>query len=324
MSLRTSAFKRADAFLRPLLPGLLVATLVSLPHAQAANLTPFAPHGWAAIGTAAALVFPHVFFPNLDPTMATISSLGTFAVAFASRPIGAAVFGHFGHRLGRKKTLIATLLIMGTSTVGVGLVPSAASIGMAAPAIRDGRLTLDFVVHGDDGVGGPWAAAAAPGDVLVFEGPGGGYRPDPDADWHLMLGDESALPAVAASLEAVPPGRRAVVRMVCDGPAHEIELSCPGDLDLAWLHRTGTEDADLLPRAVAALDFPAGKVHAFVHGEADEVRAVRRHLLAERGLARSDMSCSPYWRRTMTDEAWRRVKRDYVAQMDADVTTDVA
>ena len=188
----------------------------------------------------------------------------------------------------------------------------------------DGRLTLDFVVHGDDGVGGPWAAAAAPGDVLVFEGPGGGYRPDPDADWHLMLGDESALPAVAASLEAVPPGRRVVVRMVCDGPEHEIELSCPGDLDLAWLHRTGTDDADLLPRAVAALDFPAGRVHAFVHGEADEIRAVRRHLLAERGLARSDMSCSPYWRRTMTDEAWRRVKRDYVAQMEADVTTDVA
>ncbi len=65
-------------------------------------------------GTAAALIFPHVFFPNMGPTMATISSLGTFAVAFLSRPIGAAVFGHFGDRLGRKKTLIATLLIMGS------------------------------------------------------------------------------------------------------------------------------------------------------------------------------------------------------------------
>jgi NADPH-dependent ferric siderophore reductase len=60
-------------------------------------------------------------------------------------------------------------------------------------------------------------------------------------------------------------------------------------------------------------------VHAFVHGEAEEVRAIRRHLLAERGLSRSDMSCSPYWRRTMTDEAWRQVKRDFVAAMDADV-----
>ena len=187
------------------------------------------------------------------------------------------------------------------------------------------RLTLDFVVHGADGVGGPWAASAAPGDVLVLEGPGGGYRPDPDADWHLLVGDESALPAIAASLEAVPAGRRAVVRLLCDGPEHEIELACPGELDLAWLHRAGTpEDADLLPRAVAELAFPAGRVHAFVHGEAEEIRAIRRHLLAERGLQRSDMSCSPYWRRTMTDEAWRQVKRDFVAQMDADVEPGAA
>lgn len=182
------------------------------------------------------------------------------------------------------------------------------------------RLTLDFVVHGDDGVGGPWAAAAQPGDVLVFEGPGGGYRPDTEAAWHLLAGDESALPAIAASLEAMPAGRRAVVRLVCDGPEHEVDLACPGELDLVWLHRTGTAgDADLLVDAIAELDFPDGRVHAFVHGEADEIRAIRRHLLTERGLTRADMSCSPYWRRTMTDEAWRRIKRDYVAAMDADV-----
>jgi NADPH-dependent ferric siderophore reductase len=187
------------------------------------------------------------------------------------------------------------------------------------------RLTLDFVVHGDTGVGGPWAASAAPGDVLVLEGPGGGYRPDPEADWHLLVGDESALPAIAASLEAVPAGRRAVVRLVCDGPDHELELACPGELDVRWLHRSGTpDDADLLAREVAALEFPEGRVHAFVHGEADEIRAIRRHLLTDRGLARSDMSCSPYWRRTMTDEAWRQVKREFVAAMDTDVDSDVA
>ncbi|MFV8052333.1 MFS transporter [Mycobacterium sp. 48b] len=106
-------------------------------------------------GTAAALIFPHVFFPNMGPTMATISSLATFAVAFLSRPIGAAVFGHFGDRLGRKKTLIATLLIMGLSTVCVGLVPSAASIGIAAPIILLVlRLLQGFAV------GGEWAGSA--------------------------------------------------------------------------------------------------------------------------------------------------------------------
>ena len=183
-----------------------------------------------------------------------------------------------------------------------------------------GLLSLDFVVHGDHGAGGPWAAATQPGDVLVFEGPGSGYQPDPTADWHLLVGDESALPAIAASLEAVPAGSRAVVRLVCDGPEFEIPLTCPGELDLVWLHRTGAEDdADLLPDAVADIDFPEGRVHAFVHGEADEIRAIRRHLISDRSVPRADMSCSPYWRRTMSDEAWRAVKRDYVAAMDADV-----
>ncbi|MBO0881294.1 MAG: MFS transporter, partial [Mycobacterium sp.] len=86
-------------------------------------------------GTAAALVFPTLFFPHLTPAMATIASMGTFVAAFLSRPLGAVVFGHFGDRLGRKKTLVATLLIMGFSTVGVGLVPSTAAIGVAAPLI---------------------------------------------------------------------------------------------------------------------------------------------------------------------------------------------
>ena len=181
-------------------------------------------------------------------------------------------------------------------------------------------LTLDVVVHGDAGVAGPWAARAVPGDVLVLEGPGSGYAPDPEADWHLFVGDESALPAIAASLEAVAPDRPVVVRVVCDDPAHEVPLPTPGRLDLRWLHRAGAADpASLLLDAVRALEFPAGRVDAFVHGEADEIRGLRRHLLVERGLERSAMSCSPYWRRTMTDEAWRRVKADFVAAMDADL-----
>ncbi len=106
-------------------------------------------------GTAAALTFPSVFFPNLSPAMATIASMGTFAAAFVSRPLGGAVFGHFGDRLGRKATLVATLLIMGVSTVGVGLIPSAATIGVAAPLIvLTLRLLQGFAV------GGEWAGSA--------------------------------------------------------------------------------------------------------------------------------------------------------------------
>ncbi len=181
-------------------------------------------------------------------------------------------------------------------------------------------LTLDFVVHGDTGVAGPWAAGVQVGDVLVFEGPNGGYLPDADADWHLMVGDESALPAIAASLEILTPGAKAVVRLVCDGPAHELELSSPGEVDLLWLHRAGVaSDEDLLVSSVKVAAFPEGRVHAFVHGEAVEIREIRRHLLVDRGLTRADMSCSPYWRRDMADEAWRAVKRDFVAAMETEV-----
>jgi len=171
------------------------------------------------------------------------------------------------------------------------------------------ELTLDVVVHGDVGQGGPWALHARPGDALVFTGPAGAYRPDPSADWHLLVGDESALPAIAASLEAVPAGAPVVVRLACDGPEHEVPLDTPGDLDLAWLHRSGAAgDAGLLPAAVAAATFPTGRAHAFIHGEAGETRQVRRHLLADRGLDPAWLSCSPYWRRGLTDEKWRQVK----------------
>jgi NADPH-dependent ferric siderophore reductase len=180
-------------------------------------------------------------------------------------------------------------------------------------------LTIDFVVHGDAGVAGPWADHAEPGDVLVFTGPSGGYRPDPEAPWHLLAGDESALPAIAATLETLAAGARAVALLVCDGPDHELPLTSAADVDVRWLHRAGGPgDADLLAEAVRDLEFPEERPFGFVHGEADEIRAVRHHLLHERGLTRADLSCSPYWRRTMTDEAWRRIKRDYVAAMEAE------
>lgn len=106
-------------------------------------------------GTAAALVFPTVFFPHLSPAVATIASMGTFGAAFLSRPVGAAVFGYFGDHLSRKKTLVATLLIMAMSTVTVGLVPSTSAIGMAAPLILVAlRLLQGFAV------GGHWAGSA--------------------------------------------------------------------------------------------------------------------------------------------------------------------
>ena len=104
--------------------------------------------------TAAVLVFPILFFPNGDPTTAVLQSLATFALAFFARPIGSALFGHFGDRIGRKATLVAALMTMGVSTVLIGLLPTYASIGVAAP------LLLAVCRFGQGlGLGGEWGGA---------------------------------------------------------------------------------------------------------------------------------------------------------------------
>jgi metabolite-proton symporter len=104
--------------------------------------------------TAAVLVFPRLFFPSTDPTAGTLASLATFALAFIARPVGSALFGHFGDRVGRKTTLVAALLTMGISTVVIGMLPTYASIGLAAPAL----LALCRVGQGL-GLGGEWGGA---------------------------------------------------------------------------------------------------------------------------------------------------------------------
>ena len=105
--------------------------------------------------TAAVIVFPHIFFPQGDPTAATLQSLATFAIAFIARPIGSALFGHFGDRVGRKATLVASLLTMGISTVVIGLLPTYATIGVFAP------LLLALARFGQGlGLGGEWGGAA--------------------------------------------------------------------------------------------------------------------------------------------------------------------
>ncbi|ADB49345.1 siderophore-interacting protein [Conexibacter woesei] len=176
------------------------------------------------------------------------------------------------------------------------------------------RLTIDFVVHGDRGVAGPWAAAAQVGDTLQLVGPGGDYAPDPGADWHLMVGDAAVIPAIAASLERVPAGAPVHVVIQVDGPEERQQLRTDADLRLTWVH-----DEEALLSAVRELEFPAGAVHAFVHGEAGAVREVRRHLLADRGVPREALSVSGYWKRTLADEDWRAVKRDWNAQVEQDV-----
>jgi NADPH-dependent ferric siderophore reductase len=181
-----------------------------------------------------------------------------------------------------------------------------------------GELTIDFVYHGDEGLAGPWAAAAAPGDRIQFFGPGGGYAPSPAADWHLLVGDESALPAIAAALTRLPAGARALVFAEVDGPAEEqSDLTVGEGVELTWVHRNGGAPGEAVVAAVRAAALPGGQAHVFVHGEAALVRELRLHLRAQRGLPPELTSISGYWRTGRTEDRWQSEKREWNAEVEA-------
>jgi MFS family permease len=136
-------------------------------------------------GTAAALVFPQVFFPALGSTAGTAASFATFAAAFIARPLGAVGFGHYGDWGGRKRTLISTLLLMGVSTVLIGLLPGAATIGVAAPILL---VVLRFAQG--FAVGGEWAGAT----LLTAE-----YAPPQQRGWYAMFPQLGSAIAVVLS-----------------------------------------------------------------------------------------------------------------------------
>ncbi|WP_427887227.1 siderophore-interacting protein [Kribbella sp. GL6] len=172
------------------------------------------------------------------------------------------------------------------------------------------ELTIDFVHHGGEGVAGPWAASAQPGDVLWFNGPGGAYAPDEAADWHLLVGDESALPAIGAAVEHLPAGARATVLVEVADETEQQKFSTSADVDLQWFHRADGSRGDALVAAVEALDFPAGTPHVFVHGEAGFVFRIRKNLFQERALPRDRVSLSGYWRLGKNEDGWQAEKAE--------------
>lgn len=175
------------------------------------------------------------------------------------------------------------------------------------------ELAIDFVVHGDTGFAGPWARDAEPGDVMHLRGPSGAYAPDPAADWHLYVGDEAAIPAIGAALERLDAGTKAVAFIEVDGPEDEHRFNTVADLDLYWLHR-GAEEAgstELLATAVRSLEWPSGRAQVFIHGEAQLLKSVRPYVLKDRGVPRTDVSVSGYWRRGNTEESFRVWKSEH-------------
>ena len=177
------------------------------------------------------------------------------------------------------------------------------------PAVGLPVVELEIVAHGE-GPGARWVRTAGPGDPVEAIGPRGKIPVDPEAAWHLFVGDESAVPAIFAMLEAVPEGAPALARLEVGGPGDELDPPAAA-VDLRWVHRGGSPAGDPGPLTAAVGDTPlpegAGRVYLF--GELKVVAALRRQLV-DRGLPADQLSPKPYWRHGVANAAHGEPDRD--------------
>jgi NADPH-dependent ferric siderophore reductase len=171
-------------------------------------------------------------------------------------------------------------------------------------------LTLDIVLHGD-GPGERWVRSARSGDTIEGIGPRGKITTSAVADWHLFMGDESALPAIFAMTEALPPDRPATLVLEIPEQSDEQDLAAATTIRISWLHRLGAPAGD--PSALAAeaaeVELPPGRGHAYLFGEATVVSRLRE-VLAGRGLGQDQMSPKAYWGRGRANAGHGEPARD--------------
>lgn len=163
-----------------------------------------------------------------------------------------------------------------------------------------GTLQVDFVLH-EAGPATAWARGAQPGDALGVGGPRNSFIVPTGFDWHLLVGDDTALPAIARRLAELPAGARAVVLAEVDGPADQLPLPTQAQATVVWVHRDGADaGAGAEPPLLAALRaqaLPAGDFHAWVSCESTAAKALRTHLVQERQARPQWTRASGYWRR---------------------------
>lgn len=172
-----------------------------------------------------------------------------------------------------------------------------------APAARDftprrfdphaRELTIDFGLHGD-GPATAWARTAQPGDVIGAGGPRGSAVVSDTFDWNLLIGDETALPAIARRLEELPERVRAIVVVQVDDPSEQSYLPGEKHAGIHWAHRRGANARDV-EHVVAGITLPPGEGFAFVAGEASMVRRIRRHLIEARQFDKAWIKAAAYW-----------------------------
>ncbi len=153
------------------------------------------------------------------------------------------------------------------------------------------EIDFDFVLHGDHGPASAWASRAVPGDEVIFVGPSPAYTPDPSAPWHLLIGDETALPAIDAIIRALP---GAVVQAFIEVEDAAEEQDLPG---VTWVHRDGVPagSAEPLVKALSAASLPAGQPAVWAAGERTAMQSVREHLVSC-GIDRARVRPASYWR----------------------------
>ncbi len=181
------------------------------------------------------------------------------------------------------------------------------------------ELWMDFVLHGDEGFAGPWAARAEPGDRIIALGPGGKWTPAPDAAWTLIAADDAAVPAALAVLEALPASAHGEVLLEVDSP-HDVQpVSAPAGMAVRWVFRADSEPGEdpALVRAVREASWPADPegVQVFAHGEREVMKALREELFTRRRLERDQVSLSGYWARGRTEDVFQAEKKLPVGQI---------
>jgi len=161
----------------------------------------------------------------------------------------------------------------------------------------EGRLTIDFVLHGHDSPAESWVKSARPGDRLEIGGPRGRTVINPGADWHLFTGDETCVPGVLAMLEQLPAEAKAFAFLEVEDEAEFQIARTRADVKLEWIYRHGpaAPSSPALIQSFADFAFPPGRGQAYVIGETSTVRAQRHGLLA-RGLGKDQIVAEGYWR----------------------------
>lgn len=197
------------------------------------------------------------------------------------------------------------------------LMPSRRTYSIRRFDLENAQIWIDFVVHGSEGIAGPWANSAEVGDSVVLSGIGGKFAPDPDADWHLYAGDDAALPAIAASLEAMPADATGVALLEVDGEADHLDLKAPSGVRIEWLHRAGREagTTTLLADAVRTLEWREGRVQVFAHGERGAMKSLRPYFTENHALDRSQLSLSAYWAHGRKEDTFQAEKREPIGKI---------